>query len=64
MSVDDCQWIGLGEQFHRKTYENLIFHGKNHGFRLKFSRENQSIEFGAVSRSSHIARLNVAKDGT
>ena len=37
-----CQWIGFRENFHRNTpyepWEN------RHGFRLRFSLENQSIE--------------------
>jgi hypothetical protein len=36
------QWIGLGENLQ----ESPIFNGKIYGFRLRFSRENQSIEPG------------------
>jgi len=32
-----CQWIGSRGIFYRKTMENPIFHGKNHGFLCRFS---------------------------
>ena len=35
------QWIGLGEHFTGKPHEN---DGKIHGFRCRFSQQNQSID--------------------
>ena len=49
------QWIGLREN----TQENPIFNGKIDGFRLRFSRENQSIEtkfHGHVHYENHSSK--------
>lgn len=36
------EWIGLRE----KLQESPIFNGNIYGFQLRFSRENQAIEYG------------------